>query len=88
MGAGESGLETDLEEGVLMLHMRGRNKIGIARRRMWIAICLAVIFWIAAVAGWYRPTDNLPSNSVVVSISKYHVISQCEQEASEIMCNN
>lgn len=54
------------------------NRIGVARREMWIARCVAVVAICVAVVGWCRPMNKIIISSLINN--------DCMQYA-ETMCN-
>ncbi len=71
-------------EGEIILSNSGNfvNRIGVARRRMWEARCVAVVAISIAVWGWCRPINKVIAERPINGMSN----SEC-MEYAETMCN-
>lgn len=59
------------------------NRIGSARRSMWIARCIAVVAISVAVVGWMRPVLGVIAERPIGMFNN-----DCMKYAAGIMCNN
>lgn len=60
------------------------NRIGLARRKMWMAYCIAVVAIGIAVVGWCRPVVKVIAERPVGNWTS----SDCMEYAKNVMCNN
>lgn len=60
------------------------NRIGVARRQMWMARSVAVVAIGVAVVGWMRPVVKVVAESTVNGGMS---VNDCMEYASNIMCD-